>query len=726
EFDQAKRQAVALKQAYIANRDGLQVMRQSLTAAGVDTRKLREAQKRLQQSTKQTQDILAAKAKLGIKPYQDQRAEIGRLRAAYDTLKKSGTLSTSELIRAKQQLRIKTAELRGETSKWSAALSKAHAGMLALASVGYAFVRSFQNYAQFEQRMGEVNTMLDVSKERFASLKDEIRGLTREIPQTASELAAAQYDILSAGVALEDSVRVLELSAKAAVAGVTDTKTAALTGTGVINAYGMSIDQLGGVYDILFQTVKSGVTTFPQLAQGIGNVLPTARSAGVEFKDVAAAIAAMTKSGIRTPQAMTALKGAINALAAPAPEAKKQFEALGITWQGLIPTLEQIRKKGLSIDQLRLLIPDVEARTGVQALTQNFESLQAILGKMDIAGGAMQDAYDKMKDTPENQVKLLKNAFDEVLLSSGALIAQGFIPLAKAIRWVMDGMREMDKPTKIAIATMLTAGVAFKLWKMGLGDMVVGMVGAVKQMGLTGAAATAMSSAWQAAGIGMKLAFAGVVAFTAIQLARLGTAMYQAYKAGKEAEASAERAAAANDKAVNSLARWKDVKVPDDIAGRAPEELEKLKWELFRAKLYYQQLIAQMERTGDKKGLEEAKTRLSEIRKGLAEIGTAATTATADMEKPTEAILASKEALDEFETKAKAAYEKAMSEAKKYAGQIDDINRRIADRQLDTEDKIRELKRQNLSEEEQAADIRLQAIEKVAAANEALARYQAD
>jgi len=726
EFEQAKRQTVALKQAYVANRDGLQVMRKSLTAAGVDTRKLGEAQKRLAQSTKETQAVLQAKAKLGLKPYQDQRAEIGRLRAAYDILKKSGTLSTRELMRAKQQLRVKTAALTGATNKWSGALAKAHTGMLALASAGYAFVRSFQNYAAFEQRMGEVNTMLDISKERFAALKVEIRDLTREIPQTASELAAAQYDILSAGVALEDSVGVLEKSAKAAVAGVTDTKTAALTGTGVINAYGMSIDELGDVYDILFQTVKSGVTTFPQLAQGIGNVLPTARAAGVEFGDVAASIAAMTKAGIKTPQAMTALKGAINALAAPTPEARKQFKALGITWQGLIPTLEQIRKKSLSIDQLRLLIPDVEARTGVQALTQNFGDLEEILGKMDIAGGAMQDAYDKMKNTPENQVKLLKNAFDEVLLSSGALIAQGFIPLAQAIRWVMDGMREMDTPTKLMIATLLSAGLAFKLWKMGLGDMVVGMVQAVRQMGLTGAAAASMSSAWQAAGLGMKLAFAGVVAFTGLQLFRLGKAMYEAKKAGDEARESAERAAAANDKAVNSLARWKDVKVPDDIAGRAPEELEKLKWELFRAKLYYAQLIEQMNRTGDKKGLAEAKTRLVEIKKGLEEIGRSASAAADDMDKPAKAILASKEALDEFETKAKAAYEKAKAEAKKYAEEIEQINRRIADRQVDTEDKIRELKRKNLSEEEQAADVRLQAIEKVAAANAALARYQAE
>jgi len=726
EFEQAKRQAGALKQAYIANRDGLQTMRQSLVAAGVDTRRLGAAQKRLEQSTREAQKVLAARGQLKVAPYREVRAEIGRLRSAYDTLKKSGTLSTAELIRAKRELRRQTAQLKAETGGWTAAIGKAHAALLGMATAGYAFIQSFRNYSEFRQRMAEIDTIADTSAERMGQLSEEIRKLALRIPQTASELAAAEYDILSAGVSLEKSTRTLELSSRAAVAGLTTTKTAANAGIGVINAYGKSIDDLDEVYDLLFQTVKSGVTTFPQLAKNIGEVLPTARAADVEFQDVAAAIAAMTKAGIRTPQATTALKGAINALAAPAPEARKQFEALGITWQGLIPTLDQIRKKGLSIDQMRLLIPDVEARTGVLALTQNFEQLEEILGKMDGAAGAMEEAYDKMKDTPENQIKLLKNEFTDLLFSASALAAEGLIPLFKAMRWVMDGMREMDTPTKIFIATLLTAGVAFKLWKMGLGDIVLGLGKLRHPMRTAGAAATAMSNQWKAAGIGMKAAFAGVVVFTGIQLARLGTAMYQAYKAGKRAEASAERAAAANDKAVNSLASWKDVQVPDDITGKAPEELEALKWELFRAKLYYQQLVGQMNRTDNQAGLEEAKKRLSEVRRGLEKVRDAAADAADEMDKPAEAVKATADQLDEFEKKAKDAYEKAKAEAEKYAAEIEKINRRIADRESDTEDKIREFKRANLSEEEQAADIRLQAIEKIQAANAALARYQAE
>lgn len=722
EFEAAKRKSAQLKKAHLENRDGLDALRKSLAATGIDTRRLGEAQKKLQRSTKETQDLLLAKTKLGVGPYRDLRTEVGRLRAAYDTLKKSGTLSTAELIRAKQQLRRKTAELRAETGGWAAVIGKAHTALLGMATAGYAFIRSFANYTEFRQRMAEIDTIADASSERMGQLSDEIRKLALRIPQTASELAAAEYDILSAGVALEKSAAALELSSKAAVAGLTTTKTAANAGIGVINAYGKEIDELDDVYDTLFQTVKSGVTTFPQLAQHIGEVLPTARAADVQFEDVAAAIAAMTKAGIRTPQAATALKGAINAMAAPAPEAKKVFDELGITWQGLIPTLDAIRQKSLSIDQLRLLIPDVEARTGVLALTQNFQQLEEILGKMDTAAGAMQAAYDKMEETPQNQIILLKNSFAEMLMSASALAAEGLVPLFKALRWVMDGMREMDTPTKAIIATMLGAGVAFKLWKMGLGDMVLGMVQVARQMGPMKAAAAAMSNAWTSAGMGMKLAFAGVVLFTTTQLALLGKAIYEWRQAAKVAEASQERMIETSDKALASLDKWKDTRLPDDITGRAPEELKQLQWELTRASHFYQVLINKMKATDDTQGLAEAQQRLAEIKSDLEKLGD---TAEESIEKPVEAVKATAEELDKFEKKAKEAYQAAMAEAKKYGEEIEKINRRIADRQLDTEDKIRELKRANLGEEEQAADVRLQAIEKISAAQTALARYQA-
>jgi len=108
-------------------------------------------------------------------------------------------------------------------------------------------------FAAFTHKMLEVKTLTNLGTKAFKNLSQTVLDITRRVPQSARELADALYDIVSAGVEVGKSARVLELSAKAAVAGVTNTKTAAKTGLAVINAYGKSIDDLGEVYDILFK-----------------------------------------------------------------------------------------------------------------------------------------------------------------------------------------------------------------------------------------------------------------------------------------------------------------------------------------------------------------------------------------------------------------------------------------------------------------------------------------
>lgn len=687
-----------------------------------ELRKTRSEMDKTKKSAVDARKVMEARSALVVRPYKELRDEITKLRGSYNALKKSGTLSSADLYQAKTKLKQKTSELRKETGDWGEELKKARGGLIALAGAGYTVIKSFQRYSDFSQRMAEVNTLIDVSKEQFASLGDEIRSMTKEIPQSAAELAAAQYDILSAGVALEKSTSVLKKSAKAAVAGVTDTKTAANAGIAVINAYGKSIDELDDTYDILFKTVKLGVTTFPQLAQSIGEVLPTANAADVGIKDVAASIATLTKAGIRTPQAMTSLKGAINALAAPAPEAKKQFEALGITWQGLIPTLDAIRKKGLSIDQMRLLIPDVEARTGVLALTQNFDVLRNTLDEMVDASGAMEAAYNKMKDTPENQMKLFRNEIDDLMISAGSLAAKGLLPLAKAFRVLIDSLREADPVTKAIIGTLAGAASAFMIWQLGLKHMVSGLGGFIIQARAAQIATGTLTTQFTAAGIAMKASLAAAAIYTSYQLVALVKEIYNWRKAVKVAREAQDRLIENTDRIVRKYEEFKNVKLPGDITKLAQEDLEELMQRLAKARAYYTALKAKLEEQGADKELKIVNARLKEIQADFEKVGEAATSAAGDMGKPVEAIEATTEQLDAFEKQAKKAYEEAKKQAADYAGKVIEWEEKIKYAKLSTEDKIRELGRKGLEEAEIWADKEFQAEEKLYAAKEAMAR----
>jgi TP901 family phage tail tape measure protein len=558
--------AAALEKKKIAFKTSASAAR----AAGVDTKRLTAEEKRLQKASKETGNVWAARRALGVKSHKDIKAEVARLSLAYVDLKKSGKATTLELFQAKQKLKTKTAELTTANHAWGSSFTAVQTGVLALAGIGYGLVKTFKEFAGFESGMAEVNTLLDISIDQFAAFKKETKDVVGDLPQQSADLTKALYDIISAGVDLGDSTTVLEQAARAATAGITDSKTAVNIGLGSINAYGDGVEKLEGNYDILFNTVKRGVTTFPELSQSIGDVLPIARAADVDLKNVGAAVAALTKAGIKTPQAATAIKGAIRAMAAPAPEAKKEFDALGLSWQGLLPTLEAIREKGLSIDQMRMLIPDVEASTAVLSLTQNLDEFRDILASMDYAGGSMETAYEKMADTPDHEIKLMLKSVHDLGVGLGQLASLFLLPAARTLGYFIDVINDSPAALKFFISAIGSAVAVGAVWYLGLNKIVTAIAGMAIRI-YEGAAATGVFTGSVAA------ARAGMAKLTAVMMANpivagltvailAGAAAWAIFGKGS-LEASKDHAAAAKiigdgrkeiDKEIISLEKLKD------------------------------------------------------------------------------------------------------------------------------------------------------------------------
>lgn len=421
EYRDATNQLKLLERQETSQAVQLAKMRRELQGAGVDTRNLANEQRRLKGELaqrlvtgKRDSDIQTAKVDLGVAKFTNTTGEIAKLQQQFQLLRSTGTLTGTELAIAQNTLRQsladaaqQTALLSGATATWRDSLGQVRAELVAGAVAFGAFALgaadSFGKFATFEQQIAAIGTITDLSENQLSALSKSIRGLSRDMGKSAGESASAVYDLLGSGVAAADTMKVLEQSTKAAVAGMSETKTAASVGVSIINAYGENMGNLGLRYDQLFLAIQNGVVTFDQLSASLGQVLPGAAAAGVSFAEVSAAIAAMTVQGVDAPIAITALRSAINQLAAPSVEARKAMKALGIEWNGFTGTLEQISKKKISFENLRLIIPDTEGRTAIQALTQDFAKFSAQVEAMEHAGGTTETAYNKMKDTPKQK-----------------------------------------------------------------------------------------------------------------------------------------------------------------------------------------------------------------------------------------------------------------------------------------------------------------------------------
>ncbi len=369
-----------------------------------------------------------------------------------------------EIDRLYYTLGIKTEELEAGVARAENSFNKlVSAATSVAATIGVAFgfkevITGITNLAMnFESAMSEVWTLTDLTKEQFDSLKQSVIELSKQGPFSVEELAKALYQTISAGVDAGNTIDFLAQAMQAAQAGATDLFTAVDGLTTIMNAWGLSMNQLSEVSDAIFVAVREGKTTFQELAQTIGTVAPTASQAGISLQEVLSAVAALTKQGIDTNRAMTSLNYAIQAIIAPTEEAKKTAQELGIQFnsaaleaQGFMNFLQRVyTAAGGNTETLSKLFGSVEALRGVFALTGNAANdFRNILESMGNSAGETQKAADKMANTLANQLARLKNSFNAIKLSWGEAITPMIQHLAtiaeKFAKWA-ESMTPLEK-----------------------------------------------------------------------------------------------------------------------------------------------------------------------------------------------------------------------------------------------------------------------------------------
>ena len=242
--------------------------------------------------------------------------------------------------------------------------------------------------------------------------------------------------------------------------------------------------------------------------------------------------------------------------------------------------------------------------------------------------------------------------------------------------------------------------------------------------------ATATAGAAQAAFFSLL----GVIAlYSSIMVVKAVKAFLEMRDAQRQAAEAAERAQKTIDDAKASYEAFKDVKIPGDITALAQADLEKFREKLYAARAYYNVLKIELEEKAKQRNffgfltddaisageqLKEVNKRLDEVRDDISKIENQK-----GFERPKKEIMATSEQLEAFRKTAKEAYKSAEDDAKKYADKISDLNKQIADRDLSLADKIRDLRRSQMTEQQAAADLRLQAVEKEKAAQDALNKF---
>lgn len=396
------------------------------------------------------------------------------------------------------------------------------AGRIGLA-FGGAGVAAGALAAQYETQFARIEGLVGVTRGEIDKLKESTLALAEDTGRGPRELADALFLATSAGFRGAEALRITELAGKAAAAGLGDAASVTDALTAAIGAYGSESLTAAQAGDVLARTVEQGRLDAAGLSGVIGPLSGLAASLGVEFHELGAGIAALSRV-TDTSGAATQLRGILTGLIRPSAEASKALEAAGISAdvlrqavadRGLLPALEHLVAAGVPLESV---FSDTQALAGALQLTgAQADANRKIFAALGTSTGKLDDAYQAVAETTEFQLRkeLVQLEAEATRLGTTAL------PLATDALGVMSSVAQRTavavNELPPAVQTVIAAVGATGLAGLLLGPRITGGIRQLRTLrsSLQAIATTGTGARAALAGVGASLAGPAGIALAA-------------------------------------------------------------------------------------------------------------------------------------------------------------------------------------------------------------------
>ena len=307
---------------------------------------------------------------------------------------------------------------------------------LPLLGIGALAVKSF---AQFENSMVRIESLVGVSTGGVNRFTEAVKSASAETGRGPQELAEAMFFIASAGLRGATAMDVLRASSRAAALGLGETKVVADAATSAVNAYGAENLNGGAAVDVLTAAVREGKVEANRLAPAIGKAIPVASAMGIQFHEVAAAIAAMTRTGTDARTSAIQLRQIMQSLLDPSRQATAAMKEMGIAEgelrrqaeeEGLLSVLKRLRDLAAeNEDAFADVFPNIRALAGALDITgANLQENEQIFASLANSVGDTDEAFQKYQQTVQFQVTQAIAELKNAMIDMG----EAFRPLIKA------------------------------------------------------------------------------------------------------------------------------------------------------------------------------------------------------------------------------------------------------------------------------------------------------
>ena len=299
----------------------------------------------------------------------------------------------------------------------------------------------------FEDSMAKIEGLVGVSSKTVAKWGDDILSMARKLPQGPKELADALFFVTSAGFRGAKAMDVLRMSARAAAAGLGETRDVADAITSALNAYAGTGLKASNVTDTLVAGVREGKMPVDALASAIGQILGPAAELGVSFQEVVGTAASLSRVGVPVNRTMTGLRFLMVGLAKPSSEAARILEDVGISAdqlrqslreRGLLVTLQELKDKLPIQDFLKVVGGARGVVTALGLVGKNAAQVRDVMDGVTKSTGSTDKAFEVMSRTAGFKFKAALSSLQATAIQVGNKILPMVTKLVEFIGHLAD------------------------------------------------------------------------------------------------------------------------------------------------------------------------------------------------------------------------------------------------------------------------------------------------
>ena len=327
-----------------------------------------------------------------------------------------------------------------------------------------------------------------------------------------------------AGFDVERILKAIGPTLNLAAAGQLEIAQAADIAAKIMAGMGIEADRLGEAVDVLTKAMTTANTDLGQLGDAMKFIGPIAKSAGIAFEEVVAAIQLLSNAGIQGEMAGTTLRGALLSLTSPSKEAAERLKELGVSVvdaEGNVRPLADIiadlnaamrgMGAGKRLEILGTVFSARQAAGVAELLSQGAPKLREYTQALRESGGVAARIAGVQLNTLRGDAVILRSALEGLAIAVGEALAGPLRVVAgvaaKIVATIAKWVRENRDLMIIAATTAL----------------VIGAVGtALVAMGIAAQAAAFVLGGLASILAGVKIAFAAVVTAIGAMLSPIG------------------------------------------------------------------------------------------------------------------------------------------------------------------------------------------------------------